>query len=390
MFSIKPNSTFLISEKLVNHTYTYSFDHRQRLLAIHMKSTNVSDHHASISVPDSKRRANPVQNGGSIESKNNSLKNTLCSKGYTFPTRISKALQGSIWESTKGGQSMVIKTISKDLYHKRIAYSSNSVAIHIQEDIIKETAILKYLTENNAPSSVVKFIDFFEDTEHYYLVMENGGSNLFAFVKRCHQLIENGLLPLSEWRSFCKKAMQQMVELLDWMHNTMQCCHLDISLENFVIHNVNVVSNPNTNTILKFENDFQIKIIDFGLAEVFCKRDKADFVDFECNKYVGKRGYKCPEVTAERGMFDARSNDCWGLGVCFFILVLGFPPFQRACCGDAFFRAVMNGELLVILRNWGRAEYVNLSALDLIHKIFVPEKYRLNIREIQKHPYFVL
>ena len=67
----------------------------------------------------------------------------------------------------------VIK-VTKKLFHKdKIALIDGQV-IDINEDIIKESTILKYLTSNNPPNGLTKFKNFFVDKYNYFLVMENG------------------------------------------------------------------------------------------------------------------------------------------------------------------------------------------------------------------------
>ena len=159
----------------------------------------------------------------------------------------------------------MIKVTKKALHNKSVAVI-NGTEIDIKEDIIKETAVLRYLSASNPPKALARFELFWSDKNNYFLVMEDGGSGLFEFVTKCHQFIHNGKLSIKEWRRFCRIAFKQMVEMIRWMHNQMYCCHLDISLENFVIGNVMVMVDKQTDCIV-FSDDFQIKIVDFGLAE---------------------------------------------------------------------------------------------------------------------------
>ena len=98
------------------------------------------------------------------------------------------------------------------------------------------------------------------------------------------------------------------------------CVHLDISLENLVIDQVMVMVQDKTNKIV-FSDEFTIKMVDFGLSEVFTAVDANGDVDFRCTKYVGKTAYKCPTIYAKKGTFDARSAACWSLGVALFMMV---------------------------------------------------------------------
>merc|ERR1712087_251037 len=169
----------------------------------------------------------------------------------------------------------------------------NGKNISVKEDILKETAILRYLTSNNPPEELAKFEGFFTDSRNYMLVMEDGGDGFFEFVTKCHQFISKGKLTIAEWHRFCKLAYAQMVDLVHWLHCEMNCCHLDISLENFVIDNCRVIVSETTNQI-EFCADFQIKLIDFGLAEVFMAKHKNEPIEFRCRKFVGKTAYKAP------------------------------------------------------------------------------------------------
>eukprot|EP01083_Nonionella_stella_P030363 83234_1 len=309
------------------------------------------------------------------------IEQSLSSKGYTPIKKVANALQGSVWETCKNETKYIVKVAAKSLHKEGITYI-NHQKIAIEEDIIKETEIIKYLTRHDPPSSFTKFIDFFDDTQYYYLVMEHGGHNLFDFVRKCHEYIAKDALDLSEWASFCKTAMQQMVSLVHWMHTKMKCCHLDISLENFVIDGltIEILDGGDTQKRLRISHDFQIKIIDFGLAEVFTD-------DFKCRKHVGKTVYKSPEIYHKVKVFDARTADVWSLGVCLFMMAIGTTPFDRASMADQRFCLVMNGQMLSLLYSWDRMAYINSDILDLLDKIFMMEPYRITIQQIQNHAY---
>ena len=233
-------------------------------------------------------------------------------------------------------KTYVVKATQK-LLHAQCSAVVNGKNIAVKEDIIKETAILRYLSSSNPPNALTKFEGFFSDKKNFFLVMEDGGDGFFEFVTKCHQFISKGKLTVAEWHRFCKIAFGQMVDLVHWLHRDMNCCHLDLSLENFVISNCRVMVNEQTNEIL-FCDDFQIKLIDFGLAEgtfihiplsilcvcvcsVFTSKDKQSPVEFRCRKFVGKTAYKAPRVYAKQRPFDARAADCWSLGVVLFMMV---------------------------------------------------------------------
>ena len=115
-----------------------------------------------------------------------------------------------------------MKVVQKALHKKSITIRDDGRQIKISENILKETRILRYLSSNNPPLSLAKYVDFWYDKKRYYLVMEDAGNDFFDFIVKCHSLIEEKRISISEWHRFCRIAMKQMVDLVEWMHNTMQ------------------------------------------------------------------------------------------------------------------------------------------------------------------------
>eukprot|EP01083_Nonionella_stella_P043429 117148_1 len=320
-----------------------------------------------------------------------SLYNAFTQRGYMPLKRIGNTLQGSIWIATKTDDketsvTSIIKVADKSLHNQQIA-NINGVSIHVSESIVREAAILKSLNSNGARIGLIQFDDFFVDSRNLFLVMENGGSSMFQFVMRCHELIKNRILDIQEWHVFCKRAMYQMVDVCEWMHDSMDCCHLDLSLENFTIKDVQLnIMMSETGNKIRFASDVQMKVVDFGLAEVFPKGADGK-TDFKCTKYVGKTQYKAPEVNAKIP-FDARKADCWSLAVCFFMIFLGIAPFNKACDEDVLFMLIMNGRLQYVLENWKVLDYVSAPIVDLLCRMFRAEEYRLTMRQIKHHIWF--
>eukprot|EP01083_Nonionella_stella_P000604 1701_1 len=314
-----------------------------------------------------------------------SVENAIQNAGYIPLSQMDDTLQGQIWKVSQDSTTYVIKVTNKSLHDEGATYYSGQ-KLKISENILKEKAILEYLTEYSPPASLVQYTDFFSDDLNYFLVMQYAGKmSLFEFVKRCHQYIEQGIISLKQWHRLCRVALKQMVELLDWLHNTMHCCHLDLSLENFVIDNVMVTQRQRSKQIV-FSSDFQIKLIDFGVSRVFCDTDKHNQIDFTSTKYVGKKAYKSPEVYAQKP-FDARAADCWSLAVVFFMMIAGCPPWTKASKSDAAYKAMTQGHLAELLLQWNRLDYVTSDILDLMHRLFQKEEHRMRVEEIKMHPF---
>eukprot|EP01083_Nonionella_stella_P208291 756005_1 len=167
------------------------------------------------------------------------------------------------------------------------------------------------------------------------------------------------------WHKFCKKAMIQICDLLEWMHHKMHCCHFDISLENFAISNAEIlVSSNDTVTI---GEGFQLKLIDFGLAEVFDIKN-----GFFSKKYCGKRAYQAPKVNNGKYVFDPRKADIWSLGVVFFIILIGIQPYQLPKINDKQFKYIITGKISKLLRSkaFDRLNYVDDKIIDLMKRLF--------------------
>ena len=76
------------------------------------------------------------------------LKRLLHNSGYINPIKLADSLQGSIWRALNQDMdgTVVIKVTKKNLHERGIVIVNGS-RIDVEENIIKETSILKYLTE---------------------------------------------------------------------------------------------------------------------------------------------------------------------------------------------------------------------------------------------------
>eukprot|EP01084_Bolivina_argentea_P042043 77588_1 len=311
------------------------------------------------------------------------VKKVLRGHGYRSLSKIASTLQGEIYKATHTKhQHVVIKVTDKKLHAKSIAVVDGQ-EISIQENIVDEIRILRWLTHHDAPSSMTRFIDYFHDEENIFLVMEDGGMDFFKFVAECHKLINSKVLSISEWQMAVQVLFKQMVEYVDWLHSEMNVCHLDISLENLLITDVFVMSEqgPNGEPQIYLSHNFQIKFCDFGLSTAF------DGKDFRCNKYVGKTGYKAPRVYGKKKIFDARAADIWSLGIVFFMMTIGAPPFRRASMKEYGFELIIGGQMEELLESWGRMEYLTAPMLDLLQSMLQKESKRITMKELRNHPW---
>ena len=193
--------------------------------------------------------------------------------GYIYHKPLAKTLQGEIFEATVADLDdtlVVIKRAEKQLVNSRIAVRSNGSSITVQEDIHREIAITQYLdsysncTDCQQPAAHIQTVEVLEDEDSIYVVSEHGGTSFFEWNREAHRRIEDGTVSLKYWRKNIKFVFKQMVDYVLWLHDTMNVCHLDISLENMVLkHGEHFLESS------KFTYSQQIKFCDFGLAEYF-------------------------------------------------------------------------------------------------------------------------
>eukprot|EP01083_Nonionella_stella_P225156 800772_1 len=306
--------------------------------------------------------------------------------GYESGTKITNTLQGSIWRICKTNNesqpSTSILKIANQFLQKHKKATLNGHTYNVKEDIISEKNILKYLTEQkDCPHTIIKYNSFFQTHTDLYLHMEDGGESLFTFIKKAHKLLENGNLELNHWKKITKIIFKQMIESITYIHSK-NICHFDISLENFLINDVecNIKWYSKTKWKIQFVIDsIKVKLCDFGLAEKFENSN-----DFRSNKWCGKGHYQSPEVNTKSQIFDAKKNDTWGLGICLFCLCIGSYPWHVANINDKNFLYVMNNSIDGLLCHWNVFDIVDQDLLVIMGFLLRYEKDRINLVNVKQ------
>jgi len=309
--------------------------------------------------------------------------------GYCSNQKKTDTLQGSIWSSRSqnNGSSVIIKVTSRKL-HKESVIIYDGKKYNVDENIIKEKDILKYLSSKKRKQCdhIVQYLDFFKSNSRYYLIMEHGGHMLFDFVVRVHRYIQSKKLDIVEWHKLIKIIFVQILDAVQYIHDH-NVVHYDISLENLLINDVEVILDSNGK--IKFITDnIVVKLCDFGLAERnFDDQKNEEYVDYvheKSTKFCGKPNYKSPECTSKQP-FNAKANDVWCVGVVLFMMLIGGNMVNKATMNDKAFEQIINGHIDQLLIKWKRIQYVDRELIDLFNKIFVFEHKRINIQQIQQH-----
>merc|ERR1719336_1635304 len=172
----------------------------------------------------------------------------------------------------------------------------------------------------------------------------------------------------------------------------MGIAHLDISLENILIkHGSFIPVQDDDEMVFSINPNVQIKICDFGLAEMFEEDSVTKMRSFECTKFCGKTNYKAPEVYAKKGSFDARKADVWSLGVVLFCMLVGSPPYNKPISSDQAYLYIKNGIIDQLLFQWERNHFITVKVLSLLHSMLnFNQSERFLVDDVIEHPWLSL
>lgn len=273
------------------------------------------------------------------------------------------------------------------------------------EDPLTEIGVLSYLRRQpDLPYFLVRMMGLFSEGPHIWLLTEFvTGGELFGRVVA-------GEVPNDE--GTVRQIMWQMLQGVRYLHSH-HIGHRDISLEN---------------TLISFEPDITIRIMDFGQA-VETERDGVPLRYF---MQAGKPYYKSPEMIMPRPAMTVRIDvpagatpgqivylrlapprhgyitevlippeaewngrscdaslmgyradlaDMFATGVAMFILAFTAPPWARAALNDQSFAWIYGqgpGGIPALLRHWGRPSLSD-NAMDLMCSL-------MNVRNCAARP----
>ena len=274
-----------------------------------------------------------------------------------------------------------------------------------KEDMLKKNQLMHVRTEREIMTSsnewIVNLKYSFQDEYYLYLVMDYlPGGDLMNL------LMKNEILTEEEARFYTA----EMILAVDSVHK-LNCIHRDLKPDNILI-----------------DKRGHIQLSDFGLSKlsdkVFypmsvkeqskppknLKNSGSDSIttansnidsnnsllknNKNCHKKknrlmaystVGTPDYIAPEVFGQNGY--GQEVDWWSIGVMFFEMVVGYPPFFSENPADTCKKIIKWKENFYIPADAG----LSVEAENLILKMVAPPENRLGIHgveEIMKHPFF--
>jgi len=118
------------------------------------------------------------------------------------------------------------------------------------------------------------------------------GGELYLYLKK-HKVMSEPI---------ARHILKQIVQAMLYCHSR-GVIHRDLKLENVLFKN-------------KLEDDFSIKVIDFGIAGM--SNDKVD---------AGTLAYMAPECLERVAADTSPAIDVWAIGIMFYCMVYGTLPF---------------------------------------------------------------
>jgi serine/threonine protein kinase len=103
-----------------------------------------------------------------------------------------------------------------------------------------------------------------------------------------------------------------------------------------------------------------------------------------CGKWI----YMSPEIFKSKEAFDGFAIDMWAAGVILFLMLTGFPPWERACPTDERFKYMTAGYLVQMLTEWELG--LSADVMDLLQRmLFLDPKDRLSLEQVRAHPWML-
>lgn len=214
--------------------------------------------------------------------------------------------------------------------------------------LVDEVQIMQRIKHPN----LISLVDFYDEEDVYILVQElaTGGELFDRIVKDvCY----------SEEKA--RKYVKTLAQAVGYLHDN-DIVHRDLKPQNILLDSQ--------------REDAELKVADFG----FAKETEDSLLQTAC----GTPDYVAPEIL--QGKSYGSTVDCWSLGVIFYILLCGYPPFY----GDnqtELYTAIKSASFEYDPEDWG---HISAQAKDLIDKLLVVQpSQRLTCKQVLKHPWVV-
>lgn len=251
---------------------------------------------------------------------------------YTFLRTIGHGQFGKVKLAihNKTKTKVAIKIISKSEFNEGTS-----------KFIFREIQIMKRLRHPN----IIQLYEVIDTETKLFLVMEYAsGGEIMDFIAVHGKLKERD----------ASNFFGQVAWAVHYCHSR-QTVHRDIKAENLLL-----------------DDHMNIKLIDFGLSNVFSPPQKL-------RTFCGSPMYAAPELVQHRE-YVGPEVDCWSLGVLLYYLVCGRLPFG----GESYTELYQQ----ILCANYTLPSYLSPECQDLIRHMLVSDPARrFTIEQIVRHPW---
>ncbi|KAF5352591.1 hypothetical protein D9756_006254 [Leucocoprinus leucothites] len=261
-----------------------------------------------------------------------------------------------VFPSSRLGEYTVIRDVAEGTFGKvkmaqhtvtghivAMKYISKAV-IHREKTKTRVRREYEYMRTLRHPH-VIKLYEVISTPTDIIFVMEFAGGELFNYI------VANGRMPESRARKF----FQQIISGIEYSHR-LKIVHRDLKPENILL-----------------DDDFNVKITDFGLSN---EMSDGDFLATSC----GSPNYAAPEVI-RGGVYAGPEIDVWSSGVILYVMLSGRLPFEDDDV-HMLFSKITHG-------NFHIPSSFSNDARNLIGAMLVVDPVkRITIPEILQHPFF--
>jgi serine/threonine protein kinase len=177
-------------------------------------------------------------------------------------------------------------------------------------------------------------------------------------------------------------------------------CHRDLSLENLLVHKTGCLiidmgmclrikfgHNGDDDVSTSFQTLNLGSLSETSGANMFLRDGRKSPRHWitpqgTCGKWI----YMSPEVYSNQTDFDGFAVDMWAVGVILFLMLTGFPPWERACVTDERFKFMTSGYLVQMLTEWKTG--ISADGMDLLQRmLFLDPSDRLGLDQVRAHPW---
>ncbi|KAN0064850.1 Calmodulin-dependent protein kinase cmk2 [Thecaphora frezii] len=262
-------------------------------------------------------------------------------KEYTFNKTLGEGsfgvVRSALWKAADPPINVAVKVI-----HKKILKGHNEI-------VKDEMDVLKGLDQPH----VVKFLDWFESKDKYYLVFEEAtGGELFERILAKGRFTETDAC----------QTIRAVLSAIQYLHHH-HIVHRDIKPENILYRT-------------KAE-DANVVLVDFGIAAHM--KDDEEVLTTVCGSF----GYAAPEILARKG--HGKAVDMWSLGVITYTMLCGYTPF-RSDDPATLAAETQRGRIEFHDRYW---KNISSEAKDFVKAcLTVDPKKRITADEAMEHSWF--